>query len=90
MGDSEPGPGGSDSSLASSGTGHGTVLPRLLSASQPAISLPSSRLGHGQAHGQAPGRGSPKTKAKAVTVIRRLPRESGPRYGSLDRKHSRA
>ena len=88
MGDSEPGPGGSDSSLASSSTGHGTVLPRLLSASQPAISLPSSRLAHGQAHGQAPGRVSPKTKT--VTVIRRLPRESGPRYGSLDRKHSRA
>ena len=29
-------------------------------------------------------------KTKTVTVIRRLPRESGPRYGSLDRKHSRA
>ena len=85
--DTESEVGGSDTSLHSALT----TLPRLSSMaphynSQPA--LPSGQARPVKA-GPSPGHG--RAGARVVkTIVKRLPRDSGPRYGSLDRKNSRS
>ena len=77
--------GGSDSSLNSHSTSLTTTLPRLSHYnSQPTIGGQSRSSKTGAAGGQGPG---PRI---VKTIIKRLPRDSGPQYGSLDRKHSRS
>ena len=85
--DTEPDVGGSDTSLHSTLT---TVLPRLSQGphynSQPALPSGQTRpvkAGPSPSHGQA----GPRI---VKTIVKRLPRDTGPRYGSLDRKHSRS
>ena len=82
--------GGSDTSLHSSLTT--TVLPRLAGgphySSQPA--LPSGQARPVKA-GPSPSHGGAAPGPRIVkTIVKRLPRDTGPRYGSLDRKHSRS
>ena len=86
--DTETEVGGSDTSLHSALT----TLPRLSSNLGPHYnSQPALPSGQARPVKAGPSPGHTGAGARIVkTIVKRLPRDSGPRYGSLDRKHSRS
>ena len=86
--DTESEVGGSDTSLHSAMT----TLPRLSSNLGPHYnSQPALPSGQARPVKAGPSPGHTGAGARIVkTIVKRLPRDSGPRYGSLDRKHSRS